>query len=130
MIPEMMNAQPEWVAYIDERCEELDIDRYIIKALIFRESSWQSDVGTEYVGLMQISNIHSIKGNLYDPITNIYIGTDMYFELLQRYGNDVDALNRYNGIDKDGLTSYSSNVMDTAYKIFFTERRPGIVEEL
>ena len=101
-----------------------DIEPNLVKAIIFRESSFnpnaKSYVGC--IGLMQV-NPRFNKGNLYDPETNIATGCKIYRECLDEFdGNHTKALMAYNqGITgakrslRKGVssTSYSRNVLES-----------------
>lgn len=110
--------------YVFEIIEEngYDVHPALILSIIEVESRycWQAKNGV-HVGLMQINpnyqqdrmdrlGVEDIVSNPYD---NILVGTDMMCELLDKYGNEYDALNAYNSGSTDGYAhEYSIEVMD------------------
>ncbi len=83
-----------------------NLDPYLIFAVIKKESNFNSDSKSnkEAKGLMQIldSTAKDVTGNddynIYDPETNIAIGTKYLSSLILRYDGDVPlALAAYNG---------------------------------
>ena len=110
-------------------CEEYHIDPAIIVAMIFRESSFRTDVigdnGNSY-GLMQIQpKWHYDRmqklgcTNLLDPFQNVTVGVDILANQIARYGGDVTkALVAYNRGSYSGLvTQYAKDVLAYAETI-------------
>lgn len=115
-----------WINQIEYESRVKDLDPYIIQAMCFCESSWKADaVGGECIGLMQIHPFWSKGRNLYDPLTNIEVGTEVYRYYLDTYGSDTSALNHYNGRDTDEPTEYSIKVENIATQIFFQSKGTG-----
>lgn len=81
--------------YTREVSEELDIPYSALVAIIYHESRFNSDVGTNYIGLMQVgyssdilnflsnNGLKTSKKGLYNPETNIRAGA-----LILRYAMD------------------------------------------
>ena len=81
--------------YTREVSEELDIPYSALVAIIYHESRFNSDVGTSYIGLMQVgctsdilnflsnNGLKTSKNGLYNPETNIRAGA-----LILRYAMD------------------------------------------
>ncbi len=120
-------------AYIDEIAEQYDICPELIEALIERESSGQADVVSKAgcVGLMQISpewHMYRMEklgvSNLFDPYTNILVGTDYLHELFEEYEDMPMVLMSYNG-SSDALerwqsgdfTDYATWIMERAWEL-------------
>ena len=98
--------------YVEEYSEQNNIDKYMIYAIIKAESNFNPNVKSQSDarGLMQLMEDTAIerlsvienrnevtKINLYDPETNIKLGTSYYAYLLKYYkGNTVLALTAYN----------------------------------
>lgn len=101
----------EYSEYVEKYSEENGLDKYLVYAIIKAESNFDSHVtsSSNAKGLMQLmeetaierSNIideETIESHdLYDPETNIKLGTSYYAYLLNLYnGNNVLALTAYN----------------------------------
>ena len=81
--------------YTREVSEELDVPYSALVAIIYHESRFKSDVGTNYIGLMQVgctsdilnflsnNGLKTSKKGLYNPETNIRAGA-----LILRYAMD------------------------------------------
>lgn len=81
--------------YTREVSEELDVPYSALVAIIYHESRFKSDVGTNYIGLMQVgctsdilnflsnNGLKTSKMGLYNPETNIRAGA-----LILRYAMD------------------------------------------
>ena len=97
--------------YVVKYSEENDLDKYMIYSIIKAESNFNPNVKSQSdaIGLMQLleetanerANIiedHNVtEEDLYDPETNIKLGTSYYAYLLKHYGNNnVLALAAYN----------------------------------
>lgn len=98
--------------YVEKYANQNGIDKYMIYAIIKTESNFKADVksGSDAIGLMQLLEATAIERanlidekeglteeELYDPETNIKLGTDYYAYLLHHYaGNNVLALIAYN----------------------------------
>lgn len=96
--------------YVDEIAASYfpNLDPAMVKALIYTESRFQSDVSSSAgaVGLMQvIPYYHAWRmekygmSDIWDPYTNILVGMDLLDELYQKYGNWYDVLYFYSGGD-------------------------------
>lgn len=97
--------------YVEKYAKEYDVDKYMIYAIIKAESNFNPEVTSqsEAIGLMQlledtaiersnaINEVTVTKQELYDPKTNIQLGTSYYSYLLSYYqGNTALALTAYN----------------------------------
>ena len=97
--------------YVIKYSEENDLDKYMVYSIIKAESNFNPNVKSQSdaIGLMQLleetanerANIiedHNVnEEDLYDPETNIKLGTSYYAYLLKHYnGNNVLALTAYN----------------------------------
>lgn len=101
----------EYSEYVEKYCKENDLDKYMVYSIIKAESDFNPNVKSQSdaIGLMQLleetanerANIiedHNVtEEDLYDPETNIKLGTSYYAYLLKHYnGNNVLALTAYN----------------------------------
>ncbi len=97
--------------YIEKYAKQYGVDKYMIYAIIKAESNFKPEVKSqsEAIGLMQlleetavemsnsIENQIVSKEELYQPETNIKLGTSYYAYLLKHYkGNNILALTAYN----------------------------------
>lgn len=97
--------------YVEKYCIENGLDKYMVYSIIKAESNFNPNVKSQSdaIGLMQLleetanerANImedHNVtEEDLYDPETNIKLGTSYYAYLLKHYrGNNVLALTAYN----------------------------------
>lgn len=97
--------------YVEKYSVQNDIDKYMIYAIIKAESNFKPDVKSQSnaMGLMQllegtavemsnsIENYTVTTEELYQPETNIKLGTSYYAYLLKHYkGNNILALTAYN----------------------------------
>lgn len=97
--------------YVEKYANQNEVDKYMIYAIIKAESNFKPEVKSqsEAIGLMQlleetavemsnsIENQTVTKEELYEPETNIKLGTTYYSYLLEHYkGNNVLALTAYN----------------------------------
>ncbi len=97
--------------YVEKYCIENDLDKYMVYSIIKAESNFNPNVKSQSdaIGLMQLleetanerANIiednNVTEEDLYDPETNIKLGTSYYAYLLKHYnGNNVLALTAYN----------------------------------
>lgn len=105
-------------------CAEFDVDYELMLALIERESQFQNVVGDggDSVGYCQIQErwwgwlMEEIGADdLTDPVDNIQTGCAIMEYLLDRYGNERDALSAYN-TGSPGHTEYASAVLAGAEK--------------
>lgn len=120
---------------IFELCEKRGIDPAIIVAMIFRESSFRSNIigdsGNSY-GLMQIQpkwnrdRMNELGcNNLLDPYQNVKVGIDCFADYYDQSGSITWALMAYNGgptyanrLTREGRVSqYAKNVLSYAETI-------------
>lgn len=108
----LKNMYPiKYEKYVEKYAKENNVDVYLIYAIIKAESNFNPDVTSQSnaIGLMQLleetANERSnhiddqsiTKEQLYDPETNIKLGTSYFAYLLKYYnGNIVLALTAYN----------------------------------
>lgn len=101
----------KYAEYVEKYASENRIDKYMVYAIIKTESNFKTDVKSESnaIGLMQLLETTAVERansidekditeeDLYEPETNIKLGTDYYAYLLNHYaGNNVLALVAYN----------------------------------
>lgn len=105
-------------------CTEFGVDYELMLALIERESQFQNVVGDggDSVGYCQIQErwwgwlMEEIGADdLTDPVDNLRTGCAIMGHLLDRYGNERDALSAYN-TGSPGHTEYASTVLAGAEK--------------
>ncbi len=130
----------KYSAQIDSYSEKLDLDPYLISAIIYEESRFKKDSRSSAgaIGLMQImpetarwissrSDIEIYEGSLLIPEVNIAMGTWYFSWLLKKYQNETLALAAYNGGDKniDRWLEENDNITDKEFikKIPFKETR-------
>lgn len=96
--------------YVYKYAEEYNVDPLLVLAIIKAESNFKPEVvsGSNAIGLMQLMNAtaedtarklkieYPSKDILYDPETNIKLGTKYYATLLEKYQNITIALTAYN----------------------------------
>lgn len=96
----------EYVAYCEEIGGMYGISPEFIEAVIEKESGGNPNVGNSYgcYGLMGVSkkwNADRMKRlgvtDLYDPYSNILVGTDLLYELFEKYEDPYVVLNYYGG---------------------------------
>ncbi len=108
----LKNIYPtQYSEYVEKYSDENGLDKYLVYAIIKAESNFNPDVTSrsDAKGLMQLmeetaierSNVIDDKviesHDLYDPETNIKLGTSYFSYLLELYnGNTVLALTAYN----------------------------------
>lgn len=101
----------EYSEYVEKYAEENGIDKYLVYAIIKAESNFDPQVtsSSDAKGLMQLMEETAIERSniiddetiethdLYDPETNIKLGTSYFSYLLGLYnGNTILALTAYN----------------------------------
>jgi hypothetical protein len=93
-----------YAKWIFDNAYKHKVDPLLILAVISVESKfdYKAVSGANAVGLMQVIYIWhkekvSSKADLFDPKTNIGVGTKILREYLDRSSNEVEALLRYNG---------------------------------
>lgn len=101
----------EYSDYVEKYAKENNIDKYLIYAIIKAESNFNPDVtsGSGAKGLMQLMEETAVERSnqiheetiethdLYDPKTNIELGTSYFAYLLGLYDNNIIlALTAYN----------------------------------
>jgi len=100
---------------VDQASKTYNVPKELIYAIIDQESSFNpysvnhNKDGTTDRGLMQVNYEHNLdlmkkfnitdKNQLFDPKTNIEIGTDILSRAFQEYGNWPTAIKAYNGIN-------------------------------
>lgn len=97
--------------YVEEYSYECNVDKYMIYAIIKAESNFKPNVKSKSnaIGLMQLLEDTAVEmsnsidkeevteESLYNPETNIKLGTSYYAYLLKHYkGNNILALTAYN----------------------------------
>ncbi len=93
-------------SFIFTRCKEKGISYSLFLGLIYRESGFNINCGRDgaHLGLCQLSRKYHIKtaislcgsDNLLDPYVNIEIGTTLFSNYLNLYGDERKALMAYN----------------------------------
>lgn len=108
----LRNIYPiQYEKYVEEYANQNGLDKYMVYAIIKAESNFNPDVKSQSnaIGLMQLleetaverSNVideqNVTEEDLYNPETNIKLGTSYYAYLLKHYnGNNILALTAYN----------------------------------
>jgi soluble lytic murein transglycosylase-like protein len=134
----------ELITYTNNLCEEHDIPYSVVIAIIYHESRFKDNVGTKYVGLMQISTssdvINFLKKNgvltsaseLYNPKTNILAGIMMLKYAKSKSSNKNDMIYIYAmgegnvkkrknaGLSYDNATKEIISLSDK-YEVHFSE---------
>lgn len=112
-IPEEKSV--EYTKYIVNSAQKHKLDPYLLAAVIGIESRYNPKVDKGYgIGLMQVVyGVHkdkvSKKSQLFNPETNIIVGTKILSDAMNRSKNNVRvALRKYNGSATHG---YSTKVM-------------------
>ena len=97
--------------YVEKYSYECNVDKYMIYAIIKAESNFKPNVKSKSnaIGLMQLLEDTAVEmsnsidkeevteESLYNPETNIKLGTSYYAYLLKHYkGNNILALTAYN----------------------------------
>lgn len=116
----------EYVRYCGYMQEEFGIDKWVLVALIERESSGNPTArdyltGT-HVGLMQLSEYYFAEEgrNLEDPYTNIYLGTAYLVSCDDDIGKALMIYHEGNSaIGKTELSSYASGILERAKELKF-----------
>lgn len=108
----LKNIYPiKYSEYVEKYSKDENIDKYMIYAIIKAESNFNPNVRSKSkaIGLMQLLEATAAErartidvqdvqeSDLYDPETNIKLGTSYYSYLLKYYnGNNILALTAYN----------------------------------
>lgn len=108
----LKNVYPtKYSEYVEKYSKENNLDKYMIYAIIKAESNFNPNVKSQSnaIGLMQLLETTANEraktietqeinaADLYDPETNIKLGTSYYAYLLNYYkGNSVLAITAYN----------------------------------
>lgn len=97
--------------YVEKYADSYQVDKYMIYAIIKAESNFKPEAKSQSnaIGLMQLLEATAIEMSnsieneivttekLYEPETNIKLGTSYYAYLLKHYkGNNILALTAYN----------------------------------
>ena len=125
--------------YVEKYSKQNNVDEYMIYAIIKAESNFKPNVKSKSnaIGLMQlledtaiemsntVSKQEITEEGLYDPETNIKLGTSYYSYLLKHYkGNNILALTAYNAgmgnvdnwIKKGVIKSDGTDIENIPYK--------------
>lgn len=123
--------------YVEKYSNEYDVDSNLIYAMIKAESNFKNEAESHKAakGLMQLMdstaqdmskllNLENEDIDLYDPETNINLGTKYISTLLKKYGNVEVAVVAYNAgignvdtwIEKNIIKSDGSNIENVPYK--------------
>lgn len=108
--------------YVFDTCEELNVDFYIVMALIETESGFNPDAVNDNgtcIGYMQVNpTYHSMGMDISAPCSNLYAGISLLHRLLEHSGYDYTwALNAYNGGG-----AYADGLGETEYTLRIKER--------
>lgn len=122
----------EYIGHIEEISAYYDVCPELIMVIVEHESSGRADVSNgSCQGLMQVSTKWH-KGrmeklgvtDLFDPYSNIMVGTDYLVELLERYKDTPMALMTYNGSsdaysrwENGNYTYYAKSIMERAEEL-------------
>lgn len=122
----------EYQEYIIEIAEDYNICPELIMAIVEHESSGRADaVNGSCIGLMQVSERwHHDRmerlgvTDLYDPYSNILVGTDYLLELFEKYEDIGMVLMVYNGSsdaesrwESCNYTKYATSIMDRSSEL-------------
>lgn len=110
----------EYISYIEEISAEYGICPELIEAIVEHESSGQANARNgNCKGLMQIyEKYHRDRmkrlgvTDLYDPYSNILVGTDYLMELAEKYEDLPMVLLVYNGVSNAEEIYESGNYTD------------------
>lgn len=124
---------PRYVQYCEEIGAMYGVQPEFLESFIEAESSGvPTAVNGNCKGLMQVAeNVHRDRmkklgvTNLYDPRSNILVGTDLIVELFERYGDDCAlVVSMYNGqsdarkrVENFDFSAYTKKVLDRAYEL-------------
>ncbi len=121
----------EYINYVEKYSDLYDIDKYLIFAIIKAESNFDEKAVSKRgaIGLMQLMqntaeeiapkiDITINEQNIFEPDTNINLGTKYISVLLQKYKNTGLAIAAYNAgsgnvdnwIEKEVITEDGSNL--------------------
>lgn len=123
----------EYVEYVTKYAEEYEVDQLLIFAIIKAESDFnpQAKSHNNAKGLMQLMDNTAIELSkqaeidLYDPETNIRLGTYYFSQLLEKYNHQVGlALAAYNAgmgnvnnwIERGTIQADGSDLENIPYK--------------
>lgn len=115
----------EYQRYIYDISEQYNVCPELIMAIVEAESSGRADAKNGgCIGLMQVyEKYHKDRmkrlgvTDLYDPYSNILVGTDILMELAEKYEDLPLVLMKYNG-SSDAMQRYESgNYTKYAYDI-------------
>lgn len=127
----------EYESYVYKYSEENNMDPLLTFAIIKAESNFKSDVVSKSnaIGLMQLIDstaeetakklkIEYNKQDLYNPETNIMLGTKYFSTLFEKYNNITMALTAYNAgsgnvdkwIESNTIKSDGSDAENIPYK--------------
>lgn len=134
------NFPEEVQKYAYTLCEELQIDYYIVVALIERESGYKIDASGDSgnsKGYMQIwESWHTGRmqelgvEDLYNPYSNLLVGITYLNELYEKYDSWSLALMAYN-MGESGASGYwNKGIYDTNYSLEIQQRAVDIEQEL
>lgn len=117
----------EYQTYIYEVADSYNVCPELIMAIVEAESSGNAKAindDSQCIGLMQVSiKWHKDRmerlgvTDLYDPYSNILVGTDYLMELAEEYGDLYTVLMLYNGTKNAVERSESGNYTEYATKI-------------
>jgi hypothetical protein len=117
----------DWVTFAHEAGHELGLDPLLIIAVIAVESRFNpiAESGAGAKGLMQVipkyhtEKLEEFGGEhaVFDPQTNILVGSKILKEYLRRTGNLSVALQMYAGALNDGEDTYTVKVMSEKQRL-------------
>lgn len=117
----------DWVTFAHEAGHELGLDPLLIIAVIAVESRFNpiAESGAGAKGLMQVipkyhtEKLEKFGGEhaVFDPQTNILVGSKILKEYLRRTGNLSVALQMYAGALNDGEDTYTVKVMSEKQRL-------------
>lgn len=120
------HIKKEYQRYIYDISEQYNVCPELIMAIVEAESSGKADARNGgCIGLMQVyEKYHKDRmkrlgvTDLYDPYSNILVGTDILMELAERYGDLPLVLMKYNGssdavqrAESGNYTKYAEDIM-------------------